>query len=145
MKEEKKTLTFRALSICSSKQLLEKQCELIETTMIHNRYPVNLVRRKIKNTIEQYQKNTTTTKNKIEIKEKLFISLTYYDDETIIISNKIKDMIKSLFPAIEIIFGYKKGLTLAKLFTKNFKGKDPMEIIFIYKLACSTCDQVYIV
>jgi predicted GIY-YIG superfamily endonuclease len=139
-----KTLTFRALSICSSKQLLEEQCELIETTMIHNGYPVNLVRRKIKNTIEQYQKNASTTKNKSKIGKQLFIPLTYYGDETIIMSNKIKDMIKSLFPTIEVIFGYKKGLTLGKLFTKNFKGKDPMEIGVIYKLTCSACDQVYI-
>ncbi|CAF1208252.1 unnamed protein product [Rotaria sordida] len=140
-----KTLTFRALSICSSKRLLEEQCELIERTMICNGYPVNLVKRKIKNTIEQYHNNRSTIKNKIKTKEKkLFIPLTYYGDETIIMSNKIKNIIKSLFPTFEIIFGYKKGTTLAKLFTKNFKGKDPMEIGVVYKLTCKTCDQVYI-
>ncbi|CAF4157396.1 unnamed protein product, partial [Rotaria sordida] len=139
------TLTFRALSICSSKRLLEEQCELIERTMICNGYPVNLVKRKIKNTIEQYHNNRSTIKNKIKTKEKkLFIPLTYYGDETIIMSNKIKNIIKSLFPTFEIIFGYKKGTTLAKLFTKNFKGKDPMEIGVVYKLTCKTCDQVYI-
>lgn len=76
--------------------------------------------------------------------KKLFIPLTYYGDETINMSNKIEKMIKSLYPTIEVIFAYKKGLTFTKLFTKNFKEKDPMDIGVIYKLNCNTCDQVNI-
>ena len=43
-------------------------------------------------------------------------------------SNKLKNTIERLFPTIEVNFGFKKGLTLAKLLTKNFKGMDPMNI-----------------
>lgn len=39
-----------------------------------------------------------------------------------------------MYATIDVIFAYKKGLTLIKLFTKNFKGKDPMDIVVIYKL-----------
>jgi hypothetical protein len=137
-----KTLTYRALNICSSKQLLDQQCELIKTTMVKNGYPMNLVKRKIKNTIDQYQK--TNQSNKIKLKDKLFIPITYHGIESIIMSTKIKNKIELLFPTIEVIFGFKKGLTLGKLFMKNFKGKDLMDIGVIYKLTCNTCDQVYI-
>jgi hypothetical protein len=123
-----KTLTFRALNICSSKQLLDEQCKVIEETLCYNGYPVNLVKRKMKNTIEQFHNNTSTNNDRTTIKERLFIPLTYDGDETIIMTNKIKNMIKSLYPTIEVIFGFKKGTTLSKLFTKNFKGKDPMDI-----------------
>lgn len=137
-----KTLTFRAISICSSKQLLDEQCDLIEKTMIQNGYPRGLVKRKIKNTIEQHQKSKK--KPTVENKKKKYIPLTYYGNESIIMSNKIEKMIKSLFPTIDIIFAFKKGITLGKLFVKNFKGKDPMDIGVIYKLVCKNCDQVYI-
>jgi predicted GIY-YIG superfamily endonuclease len=138
-----RTLTFRALNICSSKQLLEEQCNLIEKTMIQNGYPVNLVKRKIKNTIDQHQKTTTSIENKLK-KKTLFIPITYYGNETFIMSNKIKNMIESLYPMTHVIFGYRKGLTLAKLFTKNFKGKEPMNIGVVYQLSCNNCEQVYI-
>lgn len=110
--------------------------------MIQNGYPRGLVKRKIKNTIEQHQKSKK--KPTVENKKKIYIPLTYYGNESIIMSNKIEKMIKSLFPTIDIIFAFKKGITLGKLFVKNFKGKDPMDIGVIYKLVCKNCDQVYI-
>lgn len=110
--------------------------------MTRNGYPMNLVKRKISNTIDQHQRAATrTTQTK---KKKLFISLTYYGEETLIMSSKIKNMIDSLYPTTDVIFGYKKGLTLGKLFTKNFKGKDPTETNVIYKLSCDSCNQIYI-
>ncbi|CAF1345381.1 unnamed protein product, partial [Didymodactylos carnosus] len=142
-----------ALSICSSKQLLEEQCTFIEKTMIQNGYPVNLVKRKVKNTIDRYQKSqtppsssmaTTATTTPIKLKKKtLFIPLTHYGIETIKMANKIKMMLEQIYPAAEVIFGFKKGLTLGKLFSRNFKGKDPMDIGVVYKLSCNSCSQVY--
>ena len=49
-----KTLTYRTLKICSSKISLNQQCELIKETMTKNGYPINLVKRKIDNSIVQY-------------------------------------------------------------------------------------------
>ena len=57
-----KTLTYRELIICSSKQLLDQEFELILKTITLNGYPFNLVQRKIKNTIDQYQKTTNQDK-----------------------------------------------------------------------------------
>ena len=51
---------------------------------------------------------------------------------------------ESLYPTIEMIFRFKKGFSLGKLFTKNFKGKDPSEIGVIYKLCCNKYSKVYI-
>lgn len=50
-----KTLIFGEISTCPSKQLPDEQCELIEKTMVQNGYPLNLVRRKIENPIEQHR------------------------------------------------------------------------------------------
>ncbi|CAF1527322.1 unnamed protein product [Rotaria magnacalcarata] len=59
-------------------------------------------------------------------------------------TNKFKQKVESLFPTTDVIFGFKKGLTLSKLFIKNFKGTDPMNIGVVYKLTCNKCDQIYI-
>ena len=136
------TLTIRALRICSSKRLFEEQCSLIEDTMIKNGYPVNLVRRKIKNTTDQYQKRNE--RPQAVPKKRIFIPLTYYGNETIIMSNKIKTKIEGIFPCSEVIFGFKKGLTLSKLFMNKFKGRDSMEMGVVYKLSCNNCEQIYI-
>jgi hypothetical protein len=49
-----RTLTFRALSICSSKTLLKEECQTIESLLTRNGYPLNLVKKKIKDTIDQF-------------------------------------------------------------------------------------------
>ena len=90
-----KTLTYRALKICSSRALLKQQCELIEETIVKNGYPTNLVRRKIQNTINQYQKINESTKKEEKHKTKLFMPLIYHGNETIIMSNKIKNTIEN--------------------------------------------------
>ena len=51
-----RTLIYTALNICSSQMLLKEQCEVIKKRLIQNGYPVKLIRRKIKNTVEQHQK-----------------------------------------------------------------------------------------
>ncbi|CAF3209260.1 unnamed protein product [Rotaria sp. Silwood2] len=112
--------------------------------MVQNGYPVNLVKRKIRNTIDQHQKKTTKSTEQKKLKKALFIPITYYGNETFIMSNKIKNVIESLYPMTQVIFGYRKSLTLAKLFTKNYKGKEPMNIGVVYQLSCNNCDQVYI-
>ena len=121
-----KTLTYRTLNICSSKILLNQRCKLIKEILIKNGYPINLIKRKIKNTIDQYQKKNSTDQNKI--KTKSLIPFTYHGIETTVMSNKIKKIIEGLFPTTEMTFGFKKGLTLSKLCTKSFKGTDPMSI-----------------
>ncbi len=35
-----------------------------------------------------------------------------------------------------VIFSYRKGLSLSKLFIKNYKGSNPMNIGVVYKLTC---------
>ncbi len=59
-------------------------------------------------------------------------------------TNKIKSMIERIYPTTKVIFGYRKGLSLSKLFIRNYKGIDPMNIGVIYKLTCIKCQNVYI-
>ena len=47
--------------ICSSKFLLNAECKTIESMVTSNGYPLNLIKRKVKNTIDQF--NTTKTPN----------------------------------------------------------------------------------
>ncbi|CAF1483936.1 unnamed protein product, partial [Didymodactylos carnosus] len=124
-------------------QLLDEQYGIIEKSLVQNGYPVSLIKRKMKNTIEQFQKPQPPTQLQLRTK-KVFIPLTYHGLETLKMSNRIKNVTESVFPTVELIFGYKRGLTLAKLFTKNFKGKDPSEIGVVYKLTCDKCAKIYI-
>jgi hypothetical protein len=135
-----RTLTFRALSICSSITLLNEECKTIESMLTTNGYPLNLVKRKIKNTIDRF--NSTKTPN--PPKKIFFVPITYHGYETILMTNKIKSMIERIYPMTNVIFGYRKGLSISKLFMKNYKGTDPMHIGVIYKLTCIKCQKVYI-
>ena len=110
--------------------------------MVKNGYPVNLVRRKIKNTTDQYQKRND--RPQAVPKKIIFIPLTYYGNETIIVSNKIKAKIEGIFPCSEVIFRLRKGLTISKLFMNKGKGRDPMEMGVVDKLSCNKCEQIYI-
>jgi hypothetical protein len=53
-------------------------------------------------------------------------------------------MIEKIYSTTKVIFSYRKGLSLSKLFIKNYKGIDPMNIGVIYKLTCIKCQKVYI-
>ena len=137
-----RTLTHRAMSICSSKTLLNEECKTIEALLTRNGYPINLVKRKIKNTIEQFNKKKPTTTT--ALKKAFFVPITYHGHETILMTNKIKRMIEKIYPMINVIFGYRKGLSISKLFAKNHKGNDTMETGVVYKLTCMKCEKVYI-
>ena len=120
--------------------MLTEECNTIEKALVKNGYPVNLVKRKINNTIKQFYQPTTPK----TIKKLLFIPLTYYGTETIIMTNKIKSILEKTYPAAKVIFAFKKGLTINKLFKKKHKGVDPTKIGVVYKLSCSKCQKVYI-
>ncbi len=53
-------------------------------------------------------------------------------------------MIERTYPTTNVIFGYRKGLSLSKLFIKNYKRTDSMNIRIIYKLTCIKCKKAYI-
>ncbi|CAF1119945.1 unnamed protein product, partial [Didymodactylos carnosus] len=112
-----KTLTIRAIRICSSTKLLKEECEHIEQCLIRNGYPKNLIKRKIKYTIEQKQQQVPT-----KIRSKLFYtSLTYFGNETKVMADKLKKKLEKTFPTTEVKFGFQKGLTVRKMFIKNYK------------------------
>jgi hypothetical protein len=104
-----RTRTFRALSICSSKTLLEEERQTIESLLTRNGYPLNLVRIKIKTTIDQFK----MTKIQNSPEKTFFIPITYHEHETILITNKIKNMIERIYPMTNVVFGYRKGISLS--------------------------------
>ena len=133
-----RTLTFRALSICSSKALLNDECKIIESMLPKNGYPLNLVKRKMKNTIDQF--------NVIKLlplpKKNCLIPITYHGYETILMTNKIKDLIERIYPTTKVIFGYRKERSLSKLFIKNYKGIEPTNTDVICKFTYNKCQKV---
>ena len=69
--------------------------------MIQNGNPVNLIWREIENTFDQYQK-------------RIFIPLTYFGNETIIMSNKIQTKIEGTLFCSEMVFGFNKRIDIIK-------------------------------
>lgn len=42
------------------------------------------------------------------------------------------------------MFGYRKHVSMSKLFASDHKGKDPMSIAVVCELTCDRCFKVYI-
>lgn len=105
-----------------------------------NGHPLNLVKRKMKNTIDQFN----VTKSPKTQKKNVFVPITCHGYEVILITNKIKSMIEKNYPTTNVIFGYKKGTSLSKIFSMNHKGIYPMNISVIYELEYLKCGKSYI-
>ncbi|CAF1477987.1 unnamed protein product [Didymodactylos carnosus] len=59
-------------------------------------------------------------------------------------ADKLKKKLEKTFPTTEVKFGFQKGLTVRKMFIKNYKGIDDTNTGVVYKIKCDHCTQVYI-
>ncbi|CAF1001348.1 unnamed protein product [Rotaria sordida] len=131
-----KCLCTRAKRICSSDNLFKQELEYYKSTFITNGYPINI----IKKTIRSIELNINKEKQIHNIR-KIFISVPYYGECSLVLANKIKKIIQT--PTTHIIFGFKAGNRISSLFSRILrKTNDNKRIVYGY--SCYDCKGYYI-
>lgn len=132
-----KCLCIRAKRICSSNSLFKQELDYYKKVFSNNGYPMNV----IKKTIRSVELNINNKKNVSQNKEKVFISIPYYGECSIILANKIRKIIET--PLTHIIFGFKARNKISTLFSKTYQGMyDNKRIVYGY--SCHHCNGYYI-
>lgn len=82
-----KTLVIRIYRICSSKEIIEKELNLLRTTLTDNGYPSHIIRRGIAE--GETLIRTTSNKKKDEKKDKksIIFTMKYYGQESVIFAS----------------------------------------------------------
>ena len=141
-----RTLTIRILLICSTQKYITEELKTMKQTLINNGYPEHLIKRGIKQgeiTAKRIKDNT-----KIEKKQEkaLFLTFSYYGNESAEFAKKVKKICKRFLPLFQINIAFRKTLTIKRIFLPIQKGIDEhkKDKKVIYKIKCNDCDKVYI-
>ncbi|CAF4119666.1 unnamed protein product, partial [Adineta steineri] len=132
-----KCLCTRAKRICSSDTLYNEQLEYYKKIFMANGYPRNV----IKKTIRSIELNINNNKQPSQIIQKVFISLPYFGESSIILANKIRNVLKN--NTKQILFGFKAGNRISSLFSKTYRCTNDSKRV-VYGYSCYDCDGYYI-
>ena len=120
----------------------------LKKVLIQNGYQNNIIKKGIKegeiiakriNNNENKKTKNSTKKNKI------YFTLPYYSEESVMLSQKIKRLGKKFLPNIDIIVALKKTNTIKSILLPIQKGTDEEKATkkLVYKISCKNCDYSY--
>ncbi len=142
-----KTLTIRIQRICSNLTLLKKEKDRLKETLINNGYPYHIIRRGMKEG-ETIAKRLQQPQQKIPTvqKQKIYFTIPYFGQESIIFANRIRKTCTKLLPHINLHIAFKKQGTIKQNFLPLQKGKDSstQNTKIVYQIPCRDCDKIYI-
>ncbi|CAF1527863.1 unnamed protein product [Didymodactylos carnosus] len=133
-----KCLCIRAKRICSSDALLKQQLEYYKRIFTANGYPINVLKKTIRGI--ELGKNIVKQPINPSIK-KVFISMPYYGECSLILANKIKKILDH--PLKQIVCGFAARTRISTLFSGTFRGQKDMKKV-IYRYDCKNCNGTYI-
>lgn len=144
-----RTLAIRIIRICSNDEYKQDELRLMKETLINNGYPLHLIRRGIKEGECVVRKMTSTTINNQKVvsdKKNIFLSFSFYGNESAEFTKKVKRICTKYLPSIQINIAFRKSLTLKRIFLPIQKGKDTTnnETKVVYKISCQDCNHFYI-
>ncbi|CAF2145990.1 unnamed protein product [Rotaria magnacalcarata] len=143
-----RTLVIRILLICSTISHQETELNTLKTTLIHNGYPMHLIKRGIReaNCIVNKMNNKKEVTQQPPTKKKIYFILPYYGNESLILTQKIKQICKNFIPTCHVQIGFRKTFSLKSIFLPIQKGHDETKKTkkLVYKLKCNNCENCYI-
>jgi hypothetical protein len=142
-----KTLVIRIYRICSTTSLINKELQLLKTTLTNNGYPPHIIRRGIaEGQLLIRTRSQMNKKDENKNKNTIFFTLKYYGQESIIFASQIKKYCRKLIPNLTIQFAFQKHMSLKSVFLPILKGVDEnkKKKNLVYSIPCENCDKVYI-
>ena len=141
-------MTVRILLICSTEKNRNDEIRLMQQTLTDNGYPIALTKRGIKQgsmTVKKI-KDENDDSRPVDNKENIFLTLSYYGNESAEFARKLKRICKKYLPQKQLNIVFKKTLTSRNIFLPLQKGADPerKEKNIVYQIKCNECKKPYI-
>lgn len=141
-----KTLVMRIYRICSTKEIINIELDLLRKTLANNGYPPHIIIRGIKEG-EMLIKSLSSNKKEQTIKKStIYFTIKYYGQESIMFASRVKRSCKKLLPNVIVQFAFKKHVSLKSVFLPKLKGTDEKKNKkkLVYSIPCKDCEKVYI-
>ena len=133
-----KCSAYRAVRICSSDILLKTELDYCRKTFTANGYPQNVINKALR----RFKLNKTQNSNKQRnLGDTIFISMTYYNEYSMILANRIKTLLA--LPMKKVRFDFKSQNKLNTIFNNIYKEKNESKQV-IYQYDCMDCEGTYI-
>jgi hypothetical protein len=141
-----KTLVIRIYRICSTKQIITNELNLLRVTLANNGYPPHIIKRGISEGEILIRTMSQRKEDKKDNKKVMFFTIKYYGQESIVFASRIKKICRKLLPNLIIQFAFKKHMSLKSVFLPILKGidEDKKKKKLVYSIPCMDCDKVYI-
>ena len=141
-----KTLVIRIYRICSTKEIINKELDLLRQTLTNNGYPSHIIRTGIKEGEILIKSLSNTNKNENKTKDVIFVVMKYSRQESIIFASRVKKLCRKLLLNLIIQFAFKKHMSLSSIFLPKLKGIDEekKKKNLVYSIPCKDCDKIYI-
>ena len=142
-----RSLYIRILRICSNERYVRIETNNLFQVLHKNGYPENIIKKGIKETIAIHKKHQSKEQRteKKDDRTVIFFTLSYYGQETFILSQKIKKLCKKLLPNLKITIAFKNSSTLGNFFLPKQKGLDNARKHkkLVYSIQCKDCTLIY--
>ena len=143
-----RSLTIRILLICSTVEYSQLETRELKKVLTQNRYQNNIIKKGIKEgeIITKRIKNNENKKIKNSTKKnKIYLTIACYNEESVILSQKIEKLGKNFLPNIDIIVAFKKTNTIKSMFLPIQKGTEEEKANkkLVYNIQCKNRDYSY--
>jgi hypothetical protein len=107
---------------------------------LKNNYPLQIIEKEFNKFVELKSRLEANKLIDDEIKLK-YLSLPYINDNSEVIANKIKKVVKEFYPKINLRIAFKAPAQIGDYFPFKDKVSDPKrQSLVVYRLKCMDCD-----
>ena len=137
-----KILIYRAFHISSNYFYLDLEFKNITRILNRNGFKTSLIEKCIKKFLDSINKthNTISTAQK----DKMFVKLPYYGNQSYKIRRNLKELMMQFYPQINIQIIFTNAFSISSFFQLKDKIPDKLRSSLIYKYQCGRCNSVYV-
>jgi hypothetical protein len=123
--------------------LSQEELSKIKLILIGNSYPLEVIDTTLKKFLK---KKVGPAQKKLNVpKPAVTLSLPYLDDEKVaLFESKIKDLVSTYYPKVELRLAYKTPKQIRELFKFKDQISSQLKSYVVYKINCRSCKACYI-